>query len=158
MDVAVYAGLSAPIDAILEFFDDLEYVPAQHDPRWAYAFARLKGEDFYVAVASENGRILGTANYTVFQGRLAAIAHANPFMGYGGCSYVPGCEGDVIPTLMRLIGEHARAMGCVTLSSREASPRRHRSRRAGKGNTEDRRHPIGEHAGSGRKRPTAWRR
>jgi hypothetical protein len=116
MELAVYAGLSAPINAILEFFDGLEYVPAQHDPRWAYVFTRLKGEDFYVAVASENGTILGTANYTVFQGPLGAIAHANPFMGYGGCSCVPGREGEVIPTLMRLIVEHSKAMGCVTLS------------------------------------------
>jgi hypothetical protein len=116
MDVAVYAGLNAPLDAILEFFNDLEYVPAQHDPRWAYVYARLKGDDFYVAVACENGRILGTANYTVFHGPLGAIAHANPFMGYGGCSCVSGREGEVIPTLMRFIADHTKAMGCVTLS------------------------------------------
>ncbi len=116
MDVAVYAGQSAPFDAVLAFFDQLEYVPAQHDPRWAYVFSRLKGEDFYVAVASEDGKILGTANYTVFRGPLGAIAHANPFMGYGGCSCVPDREGEVIPALMRSIAEHAKSVGCVTMS------------------------------------------
>jgi len=116
MDVEVYAGQTAPFDAILEFFEHLDYVPAQHDPRWAYVFSRLKGEDFYIAVASEDGKILGTANYTVFRGPLGAIAHANPFMGYGGCSCVPGREGEVIPALMRRMAEHTRAIGCVTMS------------------------------------------
>jgi len=116
MEVAVYAGLNAPFDAILEFLDHLDYVPAQHDPRWAYVFTRLKGEEFYIAVASENGRIVGIANYTVFQGSLGAIAHANPFMGYGGCSCAPGREGEVIPTLMRCMAEHTKTVGCVTMS------------------------------------------
>jgi hypothetical protein len=116
MDVEVYAGHSAPIGAILEFFDHLEYVPAQHDPRWAYVFSCLKGEDFYIAVAWEDGRILGTANYTVFRGPLGAIAHANPFMGYGGCSCVPDREGEVVPALMRGMADHTRQAGCVTMS------------------------------------------
>jgi hypothetical protein len=37
-------------------------------------------------------------------------------MGYGGCSCVPGREGEVIPALMRRMAEHTRAIGCMTMS------------------------------------------
>jgi dTDP-4-amino-4,6-dideoxygalactose transaminase len=39
MDVAMYAGPSAPFSEALEFLDQLEYVPAQRDPRRAHVFA-----------------------------------------------------------------------------------------------------------------------
>jgi len=59
VEAVVLAGLNVPSDAILEFLGHLDHVPAQHDPRGAYAFARFKGREFYIAVAPQNGRIDG---------------------------------------------------------------------------------------------------
>lgn len=116
MEVTIYGGLNAPCDAILSFLERLDYAPVQHDPRWAHVFGDLPGEDLYIAVASEDGDIIGVANYTIFSGPFGAVAHANPYMGYGGCSCAPGRENEVIPALMRDVMEHVSGTGCATLS------------------------------------------
>jgi hypothetical protein len=112
----LYEGLKAPCGDILEFLDSLEFVPAQHDPRWAEVYAQLDKEDFYIIVAHENGNIVGVSNFTVFRGPLGAIIHANPYMGYGGCSVTAGKEIAVIDCLMEAIVNHARHSGCITAS------------------------------------------
>jgi hypothetical protein len=116
VEVTIYGALNAPFGAILGFLDRLEYVPTQHDPRWAHVFRRLPRDDFYIALASENDRIFGITSYTVFAGPMGTIAHANPYMGYGGCSCVPGTEDEVVPALIREVTNHVRTADCVTLS------------------------------------------
>jgi hypothetical protein len=116
VEVTIYGGLNAPCDAILSFLARLDYAPVQHDPRWAHVFSNLPGEDLYIAVATESEDILGVANYTIFTGAFGAVAHANPYMGYGGCSCIPGREDEVIPALMRNVMDHVEGAGCATLS------------------------------------------
>lgn len=116
VEVTIYGGLNAPLDAILRFLDSLDYAPAQHDPRWAHVFGNMPGEELYTAVATENDAILGVANYTIFTGAFGSVAHANPYMGYGGCSCLPGRENEVIPALMRDMMSHVEGARCAAFS------------------------------------------
>jgi len=114
--VTVYEGLKAPCGNILEFLDSLEFVPAQHDPRWSQVYAKLDNEEFYIIVAHENGNIVGVSNFTVFNGPMGSIIHANPYMGYGGCSCAPQKEIEVIHALMTALLKWAQKSGCITAS------------------------------------------
>jgi hypothetical protein len=116
INVTLYEGLKAPCDEILEFLDSLEFVPAQHDPRWTEVYAQLDNEEFYILVATENGNILGISNFTFFRGPFGSIVHANPYMGYGGCSCNVDRQGEVIPLLMSALLDWARDAGCITVS------------------------------------------
>lgn len=116
IQVRLYEGLRAPCSDIIEFLDSLEFVPAQHDPRWAQVYAKLTNEDFWVAVSSQNGKILGVSTFTIFNGPFGAILHANPYMGYGGCSCTPGRESEVIHSVMETLLDHAQKLGCITAS------------------------------------------
>jgi hypothetical protein len=112
----LYEGLKAPCGDILEFLDSLEFVPAQHDPRWSQVYAKLDNEEFYIIVARENRKIIGISNFTVFRGPLGAIVHANPYMGYGGCSCAADRRGELIPSIMTALLDWACNSGCVTVS------------------------------------------
>lgn len=114
--VTLYEGLKAPSAEIVEFLDCLKFVPAQHDPCWAQVYAKLDKEDFYIIVAHENGKIVGVSNFTVFRGPLGTIVHANPYMGYGGCSCAPQKENEVIHVLMAALLNWAQKSGCITVS------------------------------------------
>jgi hypothetical protein len=114
--VSLYEGLKAPCEVILEFLNSLEFVPVQHDPRWAEVYAQLDNEEFYILVATENGNILGISNFTVFRGPFGSIVHANPYIGYGGCSCAADRHGEVIQSLMAALLDWARNSGCITVS------------------------------------------
>jgi len=116
ISVVIYEGLKAPSDDILEFLDSLEFVPVQHDPRWAQVYSKLDNEDFYILVACEDSKIVGLSNFTVFNGPLGSIIHANPYMGYGGCSCAPQKESEVIHALMASLLKWAQKSGCITVS------------------------------------------
>ena len=116
IQVELYEGSKAIRPDILAFLDSLEFVPVQHDPRWAKVYEKLENEHFFFAVAKQKDTILGVSPFTVFNGPFGAILHANPYMGYGGCSVAAGRESVVIGCLMEAIINHARESGCVTAS------------------------------------------
>jgi len=116
IQVELYEGAGAIRPDILAFLDSLEFVPVQHDPRWAEVYGKLENEQFFFAVAKQKDIILGVSPFTVFKGPFGAILHANPYMGYGGCSVVAGREREMIDCLMKALVDCARQCGCITVS------------------------------------------
>ena len=116
VQVVLHEGLKSPCDEVLGFLDSLPFVPAQHDPRWAQVYAQLEQEDFRVLVARDHGRIVGVSGFTFYNGPLGSIVHANPYMGYGGCSCDAARQEEVIPLLMAALLDWASQRGCITVS------------------------------------------
>ena len=103
----------------LRFLDSLELSPLQHDPRWGEVYHTLDNECFVVALAREGKAITGVSTMTIFSGSYGKILHANPYMGYGGCSVRPReptaeSVADSIRALLKATLDEARAQGCVT--------------------------------------------
>jgi len=116
MDVQVFAGPDAPTAEIVSFLSALDFAPAQHDPRWSSVFRDLPNEDFHILVARDGARIVAVSTFTIFHGSLGPIVHANPYMGYGGCSCLPARQAEAVAALMGLLLEKAREAGCLTVS------------------------------------------
>ena len=114
--VKIYGEYRTSWSNILTFINSLDFVPAQHDPRWTQVYSKLNNENFFMAVASKRDMIIGVSTFTVFKGTFGSILHANPYMGYGGCSCAPGKESEVIHALMLALIDWAESFGCATLS------------------------------------------
>ena len=116
MSVDLYTGAQSPVSEIIEFLNTLEFSPAQHDPRLAGVFSSLPKEDFHVLVARDGTRIVAVSTFTIFHGPFGPILHANPYIGYGGCSSLPARQAEAVVTLMHALLDQAREHRCLTAS------------------------------------------
>ena len=116
IEVKIYGDNETSWLDILAFIDSLEFVPIQHDPRWSRIYRMLDHEKFFIAVARKKNVIIGISTFTIYEGPFGNILHANPYMGYGGVSCIPGMENEVIRSLMIGLLDWSAYFDCITVS------------------------------------------
>lgn len=116
IQVEIQDGSKNTWSDVLAFLNSVEFAPLQHDPRWAQVYRKLAHEHFFVAVARQENIIVGISTFTIFEGPFGTILHANPYMGYGGCSCASGKENEIIHSLMEALIDWAQQFGCITVS------------------------------------------
>ncbi|MAG93334.1 MAG: hypothetical protein CMJ48_06245 [Planctomycetaceae bacterium] len=109
---------TSAVQEVVDFLDSLERSPLQHDPRWLEVFASLEGENFTVALARQENTVVGVSTLTTFSGPYGKILHANPYVGYGGCSVADTASNEftsaVVEALIQALLAEAKAQDCVT--------------------------------------------
>ena len=109
---------ASAVQEVVDFLDSLERSPLQHDPRWLEVFAPLEDESFTVALARQGSTLVGVSTLTTFSGPYGKVLHANPYLGYGGCSVAATADNEfaaaVIETLIQAVLAEANAQECIT--------------------------------------------